>query len=61
MIFEIILYYQLAYLKPQYECIRWSWTGDVYNRKVVCLVWKEKDKDREVVRPKGLEPLTNKL
>jgi hypothetical protein len=28
---------------PVYECIRWTWFGDVYNRKVVCLEWKEKD------------------
>lgn len=27
----------------QYECIRWTWTGDVYNRKVVCLEWREKN------------------
>jgi hypothetical protein len=25
------------------ECVRWSWTGDVYNRKVVCLEWRNKD------------------
>ena len=25
------------------ECVRWSWTGDVYNRKVVCLEWRDKD------------------
>ena len=29
------------------ECIRWSWTGDVYNRKVVCLEWRKKDKEQE--------------
>lgn len=27
-----------------YRCVRWSWSGDVYNRKVVCLEWKRKDK-----------------
>lgn len=51
MIFEIVLLFQLNYLKPKYECVRWSWTGDVYDRKVVCLVWKkneeEKKKDRK--------------
>lgn len=25
------------------ECIRWSWTGDVYERKVVCLEWRKKE------------------
>ena len=25
------------------ECVRWSWTGDVYNRKVVCLEWRDRD------------------
>ena len=25
------------------ECVRWAWTGDVYNRKVVCLEWRDKD------------------
>jgi hypothetical protein len=27
----------------EYECVRWTWSGDVYNRKVVCLEWKKKD------------------
>ena len=25
------------------ECVRWTWTGDVYNRVVVCLEWRDKD------------------
>ncbi len=25
--------------KTEYRCIRWAWSGDVYNRKVVCLEW----------------------
>jgi hypothetical protein len=29
------------------KCIRWTWTGDVYNRTVVCLEWRKKDPDRE--------------
>ena len=28
-------------------CIRWSWTGDVYNRKVICLEWREENKNKE--------------
>jgi len=27
--------------KAEYRCVRWSWTGDVYNRKVICLEWKK--------------------
>jgi hypothetical protein len=27
--------------KTEYRCIRWAWTGDVYNRKVVCLEWQK--------------------
>jgi hypothetical protein len=23
------------------KCIRWTWTGDVYNRVVVCLEWSK--------------------
>lgn len=25
------------------ECIKWNWTGDVYNRKVICLEWRDKE------------------
>jgi len=25
------------------ECVRWTWTGDVYNRKVICLEWRDRD------------------
>jgi len=28
---------------PLYECVRWGWTGDVFNRKVICYEWKLKD------------------
>ena len=30
------------------RCVKWTWSGDVYNRKVVCLEWTKpplKDKD----------------
>jgi hypothetical protein len=27
----------------RFECVRWTWTGDVYNRKVVCLEWRDRD------------------
>ena len=25
----------------EYRCVRWSWAGDVFNRKVYCLEWKK--------------------
>ena len=25
------------------ECVKWTWSGDVYNRKVVCLEWRDRD------------------
>jgi hypothetical protein len=27
----------------RFECVRWTWTGDIYDRKVVCLEWRDKD------------------
>jgi hypothetical protein len=29
----------LAKDNTEYRCVRWTWTGDVYNRKVICLEW----------------------
>ena len=28
----------------KYVCVRWAWTGDVFERKVYCLEWKKVDK-----------------
>lgn len=28
--------------QSEWECVRWTWTGDVYNRTVVCLAWRKK-------------------
>lgn len=28
---------------PEWECIRWTWTGDVYKRQVICLEWRKRD------------------
>ena len=25
------------------KCVRWRWTGDVYERKVYCIEWVKKD------------------
>ena len=27
------------------ECVKWTWSGDVYSRKVTCLEWRKKDKE----------------
>ena len=31
----------------QPECIRWTWSGDVYSRKVICLEWRKKEPEKE--------------
>lgn len=31
----------------QPECIRWTWNGDVYNRKVICLEWRKKEPEKK--------------
>lgn len=28
---------------PEWECVRWSWTGDVYERRVICLEWRKRE------------------
>jgi len=25
-------------------CKKWTWSGDVYNRKVICLEWRKEEK-----------------
>jgi len=25
------------------ECVKWTWSGDVYSRKVTCLEWRKKE------------------
>ena len=30
-------------LAARWECVRWTWHGDVYNRTVICLEWRDKD------------------
>ena len=29
------------------ECIRWTWSGDVYNRTVICLEWRKEEKQKQ--------------
>jgi hypothetical protein len=34
------------------ECVRWAWSGDVYNRKVVCLEWRDRDAPKKIDKKK---------
>jgi len=27
----------------EWQCVRWTWTGDVYHRRVICVEWAKKD------------------
>jgi hypothetical protein len=47
VIAETLLTIVLAYQKPEYVCVRWKWTGDVYQRKVYCVTWKKVEKERK--------------
>jgi hypothetical protein len=42
-IIALTLAQEPARKSPERECVRWSWTGDVYNRKVVCIQWRKKE------------------
>jgi hypothetical protein len=34
-------------LAQEPRCVKWTWTGDVYNRRVVCVEWtKPPPKDK---------------
>jgi hypothetical protein len=41
LIFSVILI--TTPVPDKYICVRWTWTGDVFNRKVYCLEWKKID------------------
>jgi len=28
-------------------CKKWTWSGDVYSRKVICLEWREEKQNKE--------------
>jgi hypothetical protein len=28
---------------PEWQCVRWAWSGDVYSRVVWCLEWRPRD------------------
>ncbi len=29
------------------DCKKWTWVGDVYNRKVICLEWREEKQNKK--------------
>lgn len=29
------------------DCKKWTWRGPDYDRKVICLVWREKEPDKK--------------
>lgn len=39
----VILGISIPAVAARYECVRWTWTGDVYERKVICLQWRDRD------------------
>jgi len=34
------------------RCVKWTWTGDVFNRKVVCLEWTKPPPPKDKKDPK---------
>ena len=39
----LLITYSAAGKDETLKCVRWGWTGDVYERKVYCLEWVKKD------------------
>lgn len=50
MIGAVILSTYILTAEPR--CVKWTWTGDVYNRKTTCLMWQDKDKKKEPEKKK---------
>ena len=38
--------------EARWECVRWSWTGDVFDRKVICLEWRDRDAPKKYEKKK---------
>ena len=34
-------------LAKEPRCVKWTWSGDVYNRRVVCLIWDKPPAPKE--------------
>jgi hypothetical protein len=39
----LLLMISISSSAAKWECVRWTWTGDVYNRVVTCLEWRDRD------------------
>jgi hypothetical protein len=39
----LLLVVSISSSAARLECVRWTWYGDVYNRTVICLEWRDKD------------------
>lgn len=42
--FVLVIGLALPQAPGKYICVRWYWTGDVFERKVYCLEWKKVDR-----------------
>jgi hypothetical protein len=40
----LVLGLALPQVPVKYICVKWYWTGDVFERKVYCLKWEKVDK-----------------
>jgi hypothetical protein len=45
--FTSLLFVSLMAAEPKKECVRWTWYGDVYNRTVICLQWRDKSNNEK--------------
>jgi hypothetical protein len=44
----LLLTLMLAGIDPKAPvCVRWTWVGPVYNRKVSCLEWRNNDQSNK--------------
>ena len=50
MIFKVLVIVLATLDQPQ--CVRWRWTGDVFERKVYCVEWRNPPK-KEPEKKKG--------
>jgi hypothetical protein len=53
----ILSFYLMQYIPPEKVCTRWYWIGDVYNRKVYCLEWKERTDPKDEKKKKTVDKL----
>ena len=36
-------------ISARMECVRWTWYGDVFNRTVICLEWRDRDSPQKPI------------